>query len=491
MRRIAPLAAVALLLLQACGGGKSSPPPPPAPPAVTVIPHASPAIDTHFDVDVQVSGCDSVTSVTLMDGQATIGQATNPGPTTTFTIQPQQVNFKADGIAAKLALLAKATCANGASNTSPAAGELFLPAQQVFTGTFGFAQLSLDPDGNGLITCANNQVVRLGTDATVKQSSGSGLGFNCTSAGFAARNGASEIYWLQPATGVARLQQNLDVLQTYPFSPGQAFLVTDPTAPAVILGSDQNSFLFLDRTTGAGIAQGNLKGTLDGQPGFGSVGFSFPEQSGDTSGSLIYLQVERFDTSGNPLANPNVIATISVGTLGTANIPVLNLSPAGDIAYFIAGDNANELWACSSEVTSPCYDQSTGGGQLFKVDLPGGPFSIAQQLGSHIVVAGPGEVQFTNLSGTPQGNPTLPTGGLRVLGVYPGQGDQFYVLNGDNQGNVLEVVMLDAPGEEAARFYINTGAFGMDLDANLTPYMLAFGKLSKLLTPDQYWSARQ
>ena len=488
--RVAALFAVALPLAVGCGG-KSSPPPPPQPPAVTVIPHASPAIDTHFDVDVQVSGCDSVTDVTLLDGQVALAEATNPGPTTSFTIQASQVSYKTDGVAAKLALLAKATCANGASSTSPAAGELFLPAQQVFTGTFGFSQLSLDPDGNGLITCANNQVVRLGTDAVVKQSSGAALGFNCTSGGYVARDGPSEIYWLEPGTGVARLDQNLNVLGTYPFSPGTAFLVTDPTVPAVILGSDQNSFIFLNRTNGQGIAQGNLQGTLDGQPGVSSAGISFPEESGDTSGSLIYLQVERFDTSGNPLAAPNVIATINVGTLGTANIPVMNLSPGGDIAYFIAGDTANELWACSSQVAAPCYDQSTGGGQLFKVDLPGGPYSIAQQLGNHLVIAGPTEVQFANLSGTPEGNPTLPTGGLHVLGIYPGTGDEYYVLDGDSSGNVLEVVMLKAPGEEAARFYINTGAFGMDLDANLTPYMLAFGKLAKLLTPDDYWRGRQ
>ena len=106
--------ALSAALASACGGGGSTPPPAPSPPAVSVLPHASPTIDTHFDVDVEVSGCDSVKGVTLSDGQTVLVQADNPLPRTTFTIPASQVNYKADGLAASLDLLATAECANGA-----------------------------------------------------------------------------------------------------------------------------------------------------------------------------------------------------------------------------------------------------------------------------------------------------------------------------------------------------------------------------------------
>ena len=198
-----------------------------------------------------------------------------------------------------------------------------------------------------------------------------------------------------------------------------------------------------------------------------------------------------FSASRRATAAADVVATVNVDQLGLATVPVLNLSPDGDTAYFIAGDANTELWACASIGSAPCYDRGVGGQLVFKTTLPGGPYAIAQPLGNHLVVASAQQVLFTNPNGTPQGTATLPTGGLSVLNIVPGQGDQFYVLDGDRNGNLLEVVMLVGPGQEAARFHVDTGAIGVDYDQSYTPYLLVNGTLSKLLSPDQYWAARQ
>lgn len=493
--RLRPLAFAALLA--GCGGSSSTPPPPPAPPSVLVLPHASYVIDTHFTVDVSVSGCDAVTNVQLADGPRLLGSADSPPSSpVTFDIGKTQVDYHSAGIAAHLQLVATATCKNGASAASQAVGMAFLPADTVFPGSFAVSPLVLDTSAAGLFACQGSSVARLDLNGNTLQTSGSGLGFNCTAHGYPVRAGPNEIYWVEPGAGVARIDPasgggTLVTLSSTAWNAGRIYFPPNGANPAVFFDAAGQSMLWLDRSNGQVLASGlPLAGLLDGEPGMGSTGLLVPEEKSDLSGTTVDLQVERFSPATGASAGATILANTAVGSLGTANVPALNLSPSGTSAYFVAGDTHQDIWACDSD--KPCTDRSQGGGLIFKVTLPNGPYAIAQPVGSSVVAAGPGLVQFLDTSGTRVGNPITPTGNLSVYGIYPGAGSQFYVSSGDAAGNnTLELVLLSAPGAEAARVTLNTGALGWDLDDSGRPYVLVNGKLARLLTPDQYAAARQ
>ncbi len=136
-------------------------------------------------------------------------------------------------------------------------------------------------------------------------------------------------------------------------------------------------------------------------------------------------------------------------------------------------------------------EQSQGGGLVYFQQLSGGPYTAAIPSGASLIAVGPSAAQFVDLThGVPTGAPVLPTGGLSILSVVPGPAGSPYLLSGDNSGNVLEVIILDSPAHEAARYTLDTGGFGFDLDATGRAYVLQ-GALSSLLLPSDYALARQ
>ena len=477
--------AAALAALSACGGGAPSQPLPPTPPGVQVLPATPVVVGTEFSVDVQVTGCADLESVTLTEHQSgvVLGTLQNPGPRSTFTVAREQVPYAKLGIAATLDLIATAKCANGTSGLSSGVDQVFMPADALFTGSFPFTGLALDRDGSGLVACAGGAVVDLGTDGSVRATTGSGFG--CTASGYAIHDG-STVFWLEPGLGVARLDAQLRPAGgPYSLSPGQLLLPDDPSAPAVLFDAPGAHALLIDRSTGAAPTQLTLGGTLDGSAGLGTVGLSIPEQATNLAGTGIELKVERFNLTTGNATGVVTVATVPVDQYGLADIPALNLSADGNRAYFVSGAGFNDLWVCPAD--ADCGSSPSA----LHASLPGGPYLSAQPLGQNIVVLGPQAVLFTDASGVPVGAPITPSGGLRVLGVYPGKPGQFFMLDGNDGGQLLELVMFSAPGVEAARFAVAGTPFGADVDQAGVPYLLFAGKLARLLTPDQYLAAQQ
>jgi hypothetical protein len=488
MRTTLSLVAVALV----CGcGGSPKPVPVPSPPVVQVIPAASVVVDTQFVVDVQTSSCDALKSVELDDGTRPLARVDSPsGTRVSFTVSRTGLDYARDGIEAHLDLHATAVCNNGAQDTSHGVGMVFMPAAQSFPGTLPLSGLNLDASGRSVIGCVGTSVERLGVDGAVMQSTGTSLGFNCTASGYLLRGGADELYWIEPGQNVARMSGSLRVTPgaVYNESVGAAFL--GPSGgPAVFFTRDASGMFWIDRATGQRLTPRlSLGGSIAGSSALASGTLLVPESSQPLGTSKVNLQVERWNTSTATSSGIAVLANVPVGALGTANVPPLNLSPDGSRAYFIAGASFNELWACDSD--KPCFDRAQGGGLIFKASVTAGVFTIGAEVGSSVIAAGPGGVQFFDSSGQAMGQPIAPSGGLQILSVLPGVGGGFYILGGDTVGNLLEVILLAGPGVEAARFHVDTGAIGFDTDAAGAPYLLVNGHLAQLLSADQYRLAR-
>ena len=101
-------------------------------------------LGTEFQVNVNVSGCSAVSTLTLSDHGHLLSTVSNVALSSAqFTIHEQDLEalYATDGIAASLDLVAKATCSDGLSATSNGVGLSFMPADQVFPGVFFGTQL--------------------------------------------------------------------------------------------------------------------------------------------------------------------------------------------------------------------------------------------------------------------------------------------------------------------------------------------------------------
>jgi hypothetical protein len=476
-----------------CACSKPPPPPPPPQPTVQVFPAASNVLDTQVQVDVQVDQCTNVQSVTLFDHQVSLGSLSNAGARTTFVLHSTDIDYKDDGMAAALDLHATAVCINGQQGNSASAGMIFMPAQTVFPGAFNQTSFSIDPDGGSLVVCQtqNGQVQRLDTSANALQSTNVELGFQCSRSGYLVRGNPGELYWVEPNTAAARLNDDLSVVQNYAFPVSSLYLPPSNINIAVMTGSGSNasSMAWVDRTTGIISPQIAVDGIINGTPAYAQTGVVVPVYSEDTSNNF-ELGTETFNlTTEQKIADPVVLVTTPAGPLGTAIVPAMTLSSDGNRAYFVAGADSQQLYACASD--RACTDPSQGGGLIFSRHLDVGPLTAAIPLGNYLLAIGPKVAQFVDLQdGVPQGSPLTPTGSLNFLTVLQGPGSSFYLLTGDSSGDVLELIILASVNQEAGRYHLDTGGFGFDVDPSGHGYV-ANGRLARLLLPSEYLQVRQ
>ncbi|HEX4622772.1 MAG TPA: hypothetical protein VH208_14505, partial [Myxococcaceae bacterium] len=93
-------APAAALALAACGG-KPPPPPPPNPPNVSITTPSASIVAVQLPFSVSVSGCNSVSSLSVYDGTNLLTQVTYGGNPTSGALQGNQIHYTS-GIAAHL-----------------------------------------------------------------------------------------------------------------------------------------------------------------------------------------------------------------------------------------------------------------------------------------------------------------------------------------------------------------------------------------------------
>lgn len=494
--RPAPLLALALAAATSGCGAEPQAEPGPIPPTVQVLPLSSRQADVKLIVDVVVagSGCKTISKLSLLDHQQLLGTIENADARSRFEVPRNSIDYRLRGIAAALDLHATVVCDDGRTADSQGVAVQFLPVDETFTGTFATTVFSLDPSGQALVSCIDGKVVRLSVDGTPLQSTGTQLGFSCTQGGGLQRGSARELYWQEPSGKVARLKDDLTVLSQPAFTTQELYLPPEGSGFAVLLGQDSllSGMQWLDRTTGAPFTASTIPidGIPNGTPALGATGLVLPLYLANPDGSRS-LATQRFNlATGRALGSPTVLATLPGGQFGTAQVPRIWLSRDGTRAFFVAGETGSEVRACASDRS--CASTGVGGGQIWTRTLTRGPYTAAIPINGLLFIAGPQGAEFVDqASGSPIANSAFaPTGGLSILSVLPGAGTAIYVLCGTADGTVTEVVLLAAPGQEAARFGALTGSIGFDLDGTNRPYLLD-QKLVRLLLPSDYFAARQ
>jgi hypothetical protein len=127
--RAALTLALAASLSAACGDPK--PPPTPDPPQVALTVPKPTVAGTSLKVIVNVTGCDTVSTLNLYDRETLLKAFTYGGEDTTLELLSADIPYATLGLAAYLSLNAEAVCQDGRRNKSQPQPATFLPVSRV------------------------------------------------------------------------------------------------------------------------------------------------------------------------------------------------------------------------------------------------------------------------------------------------------------------------------------------------------------------------
>ncbi|MFP2912737.1 hypothetical protein ACLESD_48565 [Pyxidicoccus sp. 3LFB2] len=117
--------------LSAACGGDPKPPPTPDPPQVALTVPESNVAGTSLKVIVNVTGCDTVATLNLLDRDTFLKTFAYSGKDTALELQSADIPYKTAGLSASLALVAEAVCDDGRKNKSQPQPAIFFPVSRV------------------------------------------------------------------------------------------------------------------------------------------------------------------------------------------------------------------------------------------------------------------------------------------------------------------------------------------------------------------------
>ena len=465
-RLLAPRALVATLgisVLTACGDPK--PPPTPDPPQVTLtVPEPNTAAPT-LKIRVIVSGCDTVSQLAISDRDTFIKTVPYTSGSMDFEIASNELKYP-NGIAAKLALNAKATCNDGRTNVSQPQAATFLPVTKVVK----------DADPNG-------QVV---TDFFIAEGSGAGVNF------IGCGNPTTGIGTLFRVDGAGQLLKSVEM--GLPCSPFTVYTDVHPTSdkrwvwtPQVGAVAVKSDFTISGRTRTTYVLANlsmmdngdalladedhivsRLKHTSTNggtQWDFASpwpliapplqkgsdVLVAFVRQTDPAKADVLQIVVGRLDANGTgalELVSERVILDYN-GNFQSP--PLASFSPDGATLYlgFPFGSNQSRVQACRTELSGcegPALKWTSGN---LPVPLQ---FILPFAAGSRVAAIGAQRVWFLNSDtgaiANKDGKSVDASGNLRVIQVQLGRAtsSEFYLLNGPAVAGALplEIVAVDS-----------------------------------------------
>lgn len=523
-----------LAALCACSSPEAPPPLPTPPPQVFITVQESTVIGGEVRGRVNVSGCTDITQVQILESNNFLADAQWKKSPTDFSLPASLFVplYARGGIAANLRLSAKVVCADGRTNTSQPVGVSFFPVASTFS--LGDAQVMPDtfialggfggtpvgfigcvgtnvgtalgkantqgevpvyneqlPFGCGIDTQVGERSPVTGTrwvmqpnvgayaiddDLNVTASfeapvqamgaakDGTAIfwsditGSNTTPIALKAvpNGGASPIAWLSPAGGfvnstpVVDLGNNVAVLTTWQYDMG--------TAKGRIVVFKYN-YLTGALTNGVGISQGPPVVFEQSFPGGGNEPIT-PNAALNANGSIVVLPMLSVDVSGTVRTTVLACSTSPVGSQCT---------------------NADRQW------TGRTFD-----GVVNTVV----PFSA----GNIYAAVGPYQAWFLDAQDGHVLNlgeaPLRPSGSLVILGLQPGLGTDFYLLNGPPSGWAVELVATDNPSAgELWRFSKGSGesptaGLTMGIDDSGQPWLRVGLDQVKPLSNTEYRAAR-
>ncbi|MBX5484479.1 MAG: hypothetical protein IRZ16_21875 [Myxococcaceae bacterium] len=484
MRSIFGPTAIGLVFLSAQSCSPPPTPPPPDPPRVTLTAPSPNVADTEVRLTLNITGCDELSQVEILEDGVFLQNVEFHGNPTTVHLAPN--SFKYDHLAEDLSLVARAICIDGRKGSSTPASVRYLPVEELLhqpdgsqyvTDVFvaegkdanvGFLGCSGGPNGTTAIVRVN----RSGEVVAFNQT----LPFNCTRAmRFTDVNLASGKRWaVEPGVGALALDPALNIT-AYVMGPVQALGVgPDGDAVVYVEGGGIEAF---ER-----VAHGNgeVKWTFPApgvaiadpviQSGFGVFA---PVRLDDFGAMTVTVAVQRIDYANgvattDDLSNLNVVS-YQVGDLPPR--PPAAFNPDGTILYtaYPQPGGTSVVLACASSVDG-C---SAGARKWTSPSLPGDVVALIPYAnGSILAAVTPQFLWFldttTGFLINKGGQAISPQGALVTVGVQPGIGRDFYVLNGTGAPGTLpvEVIAIDDPAfGELFRYSVNGFSLMAGVDA--------------------------
>ncbi|MFL5321677.1 MAG: hypothetical protein ACJ790_18590 [Myxococcaceae bacterium] len=493
MRTLVPALLIAVVLT-ACGPQQPPPPPPPPdPPQVFVTVPESNVVGSEMEVRVSVTGCDSVTALALFTNvpggsEHQLKSITWSGNPTIVKLQSKEIPYQEVGIAAHLALKAKAACDDGRTNTSTAVAATFFPVAQKISQ--GGAQVLPDvfvADGFGtnvLFTgCAGGnvpgttvlaQVNATGEVTQIKQN----IPYPCAiNSVITERNNASGRRWLwTDDVGGFAFDANLNIGGASPSKTNALGVM--PNGDAIVWNKSalNNPMSWIGGGNGAIKWSGAPQGQLAGPPTLrNTFGVYVPEVLYDFGSNSATFQIENFDDTNGVSKGLYALTTWQYGLGDTPYIPQAAFNNDVTIVYLpipLAGGISSQVWACST--TTPCNPSNA----RWAASLDGQVQVVVPfHGGSKLVAAALDRVWFLDANTgavlNKGGQAIFPSQGLVTLSIEVDKnGQDVYLFNTPipREGQTsspfaVEVVGIDSPAQgEVFRFQLDNSSLIGALD---------------------------
>lgn len=449
------------------------------PPQVFLTAADSVAIGQSLKIRVNVSGCENVAGIEIKHDKKVLTTVNNPTKVPVDIDMPAltfQPLFQTLGIAVNLSLRARAVCDDARENTSTARGIQFFPVESVvlpMTGNSAALPDSFVAEGGAggipttFIGCAGtvngNALARFDTAGNVIGANLM-LPFPCTyGSAMTDRDASSGIRWLiEPGVGVFAFNSN-------PNSPLNITASQKGNLVNIGVGPDGDAIIWDSKAFAANnlFRAAKNPGTANAPPIWGAqtqgimMGSPVVSQGevrvimwqgmlGQFAGDIV---VQRFNYANGGFISQNKLASIEYGEFNDPIIPAAIFNKSGTIAYFAYQNLGNQrktsqVIACAADSTTGCL---TGGVSSWTSPLLDAVVVAAVPFANGSIVAAISgkKTYFLNAqTGALINNfnyPIKPEGMLLTMSVQPGNGTDFYLLNGNAGGYPTEIIAVDSP----------------------------------------------
>ncbi len=523
---------LAALLAAACSDSGGNMPPPKDPPQVFIIAPEVNQYGPSLRVSVNVSGCEAVKQVQILNGTKFLFAVTAPTKLpVVMDLPPSVFNslYQSLGIAVHLTLKAKAICDDERFNTSSPIPVNFFPAEKV-TGPAEGNSIAL-PDvfvaegGAGgaptffvgcVATDTGVRLARFDTDANVISTTVPLGDVPCSYDTYITeRNKGAGIRWaLEFGKGLFAFDStpgtNLN-LKAVVKSEGYKNLGVGPDGDALVfdikalMGVGASNLLRLSRAGGGVVWGAEATGIMVSTPVVSQnevVVVMWSGSLGTYSGSMM-VQKFRYDTGA--FISERTFAAIEYGELNTPVLPPATVSTDGKFAFFAFQTNGmrsiSNVIACAVDAAPTAGCGPAGGAKWISPDFPE-VIQVAVPFANDTLVAaiGADAVYFLSAA-TGQivnvfGRAVKPGENLTVKTVTPGMGNDFYVMSGPDFANVpsypTEIIAVDSPEKgEIWRAQLEggdtpTNALYVAVDEGGNAWLRVGAKQVKPLTLNQY-----
>ncbi|RKH78711.1 hypothetical protein D7Y21_35245 [Corallococcus sp. AB045] len=512
-RPFAPRAFLALLTLcasvfAACGGEK--PAPIPDPPTVTLtVPQPNTAAPS-LTVRVIVSGCDSVSRVDIYDRDTFLKTVPYTSGSMDFELAQNEIKYTR-GLAVSLSLNARATCADGRTNSSQPQPATFLPVTKVIK----------DPDPNGQVVTdfftaegSGTNVAFIGCGITT---TGTGTLYRVDSAGVV-RNSLEMQIPCSAATVVTELNPTSN--KRWVWTPGfgaiavdSNFVVSGKTAPSYKLKNlsvmSNGDALVSDGPTVSRLQHTATGGTFQWtyQQPWAPVGpakqvaeqvlipiVRVPQVSTGLLVELVVVTVDATKTGSIPAVSERTILQF---TGAVEHPPLTAFNTDGSVIYisFPFNNNQARVQACLTSQDGCEGSAHKWDSQFFPVEIQG-VFPYAA--GSRLAIVGLQRVWFLDsengLVANKGGTSVDASGQLLILQVQMGRAtsSEFYILAGPAPGSSglptmpQEIIAVDTAEKGELFRYEVSSSLSCSVDDSGRLWMRLGNNLVQALTLPEY-----